>query len=96
MGAKLLHVRRRITTEYLCRVKRVWKSRVNARSKVKLHNTWSAAVLRYFFGSVRWGRGDLRGMDRATRRIMRRCQRAEGRPDSGHKKDNEKMSESRG
>ena len=74
MGAKLLHVRRRIKSEYLSRVKRVWKSKVNARSKVKLHNTWSAAVLRYFFGAVRWGKGDLRGMDRATRKIMRRCQ----------------------
>ena len=72
--AKLLHVRRRIKSEYLSRVKRVWKSKVNARSKVKLHNTWSAAVLRYFFWAVRWGKGDFRGMDRAARRIMRRCQ----------------------
>ena len=39
MGAKLRQVRKRITMEYLSRVKTVWKSKVNAHSKVKLHNT---------------------------------------------------------
>ena len=50
MRAKLIHMRRRITAEYLSRVKKVWKSKVNARNKVRLHNTWSLAMLRYFFG----------------------------------------------
>jgi hypothetical protein len=41
---------------------------------VRASNTWAAAVaavLRYFFGIMRWTRGELLQLDRKTRRILR-------------------------
>lgn len=43
MGAELGKVRE---TEYLRRVRKTWKSRLSAKNKAKVHNTWCTAVLR--------------------------------------------------
>lgn len=34
-------------------------------------NVWGVAVLRYYFGAMRWKRTELRDLDRKTRKIMR-------------------------
>lgn len=54
MGADLVRVRQSITKEYLRRVRKTWKSKLSRNNKVKLHNTWCTAVLRY----VAWDSGE--------------------------------------
>ncbi len=57
----------RIRTEYLRRVRLVWNSALNAGEKVRAHNTWAVAVLRYYYAVTEWHPSDLLELDRATR-----------------------------
>ncbi len=57
----------RIRTEYLPRVRLVWNSALNAGEKVRAHNTWAVAVLRYYFAVSECHPSDLLELDRATR-----------------------------
>ncbi len=64
----------RIRTEYLRRVRLVWNSALNAGEKVRAHNVWAVAVLRYYFAVTEWHPSDLLELDRATRGTLTQSQ----------------------
>ena len=59
-----------VVAEYLRRVQIVWSSSLSAAEKVRVHNTWVAAVLRYYVASVEWGVRKLSLVDVRTRAVL--------------------------
>ena len=59
--------------EYKKRVRKVWNSPLNARSKAAAHNSWAVGVLRYFCGVVDWSEAELIDADRQTRKVLKKC-----------------------
>ena len=57
--------------EYLRRVQIVWSSSLSA--AFRAHNTWVAAVLRYYVAPVEWGVRELSQVDVRTRAVLVRC-----------------------
>ncbi len=70
IGARRKQTRKRVTIEYLKRVRKTWKTALSAKAMVAAHNSWCASVPRYYYGALRWTRRDLLTMDRATHKIM--------------------------
>ena len=56
--------------EYLCRVKEIWKSELNAKNKVTAHNCFAVAVFRATVGICDWTKGELAHLDISTRKLM--------------------------
>ena len=60
----------KITSEYVRRVKKLCRSRLNGGNMVSGINAWAVSVLRYSVGIVDWTIEELVNMDRRTRKIM--------------------------
>ncbi len=71
MGPKDSRTRKRVEDEYLHRVRKTWNSRLSVGSKVRAHNSWCVAVLRYFSSVVDWGETGMSKVDVCTRKVLR-------------------------
>ena len=63
-------MKEKIRTEYIRRVKKLCKLRLNAGNFITGINTWATGVIRYSGGIVDWTKEELECMDRKTRKIM--------------------------
>ena len=60
----------RVTSEYLKRVRQTWRSNLNSRKTVGLHNSYCVGVLRYFCQILHLSVRERVGLDRRTRRAI--------------------------
>ena len=60
----------KVRNEYLRRVKKIWKSELNARNKVTAHNCFAVSVFRATVGICDWTKEDLTQLDIRTRKLM--------------------------
>ena len=60
----------KVRDEYVRRVKKIWKSELNARNKVTAHNCFAVSVFRATVGIRDWTKEDLAQLDIRTRKLM--------------------------
>ena len=67
-------VKDRLSKEYVRRVKKVIRSKLNGGNMVRVINSWAVSLLRYSGGVVRWTKVELMNLDLAyyTRRYPRK------------------------
>ena len=63
-------VKDRLSKEYVRRVKKVIRSKLNGGNMVRLINSWAVSLLRYSGGVVRWTKVELMNLDRKTRKLL--------------------------
>ena len=63
-------MKKKITKEYCRKLKFILKSKLNGRNIMLAINTWAVAVIRYVAGIIDWNTGELKQVDRKTRKIM--------------------------
>ena len=59
-----------VKKEYIRRVKKCLKSKLNGGNMVKAINTWAVSLMRYSAEIVEWTKADLDVTDRKTRKLM--------------------------
>ena len=59
-----------ITAEYIRRVKKLCRSKLNSGNLITGINAWTASVARYSVGVMDWTVEEVVNMDRKTRRIL--------------------------
>ena len=59
-----------ITKEYIRRVKKLCRSKLNSGNLITGINAWAASVARYSVGVMDWTVEEVVNMDRKTRRIL--------------------------
>ena len=60
----------RLSKEYVRRVKKVIRSKLNGGNMVRVINSWAVSLLRYSGGVVRWTKVELMNLDRKTRKLL--------------------------
>ena len=60
----------KITSEYMRRVKKLCRSKLNGGNLIGGINTWAVGVVRYSTGVVDWTMEEMTSMDRRTRKIL--------------------------
>ena len=60
----------KITSEYIRRVKKLCRSKLNGGSLIRGISTWAVGVVRYSAGVVDWTMEEMTSMDRRTRKIL--------------------------
>ena len=60
----------RMRAEYIRRVKKCLKSKLNKGNMIKAIKTWAVSLVRYSAGMVEWTKEDLDVMDSRTRKLM--------------------------
>ena len=60
----------RLKKEYIRRVKKCLKSKLNGGNMLKAINTWAVSLMRYSAGIVEWTKADLDVTERKTRKFM--------------------------
>ena len=60
----------KIGEEYIRRLKRLCRSKLNVGNLVLGINSWAVAVVRYGAGIMEWTKEELANLDRMTRKIM--------------------------
>ncbi|XP_053114534.1 uncharacterized protein LOC128328501 isoform X2 [Hemicordylus capensis] len=63
-------VKRKIGSEYIRRVRKILKSKLNGGNTIQAINTWAIPVIRYTAGIIDWTQAELEMLDRKTRKIM--------------------------
>ena len=63
-------VKERLSKEYVRRVKKVIRSKLNGGNMVRVINSWAVSLLRYSGGVVRWTKVELMNLDRKTRKLL--------------------------
>ena len=63
-------VKDRLSKEYVRRVKKVVRSKLNGGNMVRVINSWAVSLLRYSGGVVRWTKVELMNLDRKTRKLL--------------------------
>ncbi|XP_053149009.1 uncharacterized protein LOC128343627 isoform X2 [Hemicordylus capensis] len=63
-------VKRKIGSEYIRRVRKILKSKLNGGNTIQAINTWAIPVIRYTAGIIDWTQAELETLDRKTRKIM--------------------------
>ena len=63
-------VKDRLSKEYVKRVKKVIRSKLNGGNMVRVINSWAVSLLRYSGGVVRWTKVELMNLDRKTRQLL--------------------------
>lgn len=71
-AADLLHeeVKASSRQEYLKRVRKILKTKLNGGNSIKAINTWAVPVIRYTAGIIDWTQAELEELDKRTRKIM--------------------------
>ena len=62
-----------VQKEYLRRLKKILKSRLNGRNIIIAINTWAVSLLRYGAGLINWTINELQQLDRKTRKKLTMC-----------------------
>ena len=60
----------RVLKEYTSRVKKIWRSNLNAANKVRAHNTFALPVLTPTYGILDWTKDEIQDIDIKTRKIL--------------------------
>ena len=63
-------VKDRLSKEYVRRVKKVIRSKLNGGNMVRVISSWAVSLLRYCGGVVRWTKVELMNLDRKTRKLL--------------------------
>ena len=63
-------VKDRLSKEYVRRVKKVIRPKLNGGNMVRVINSWAVSLLRYSGGVVRWTKVELMNLDRKTRKLL--------------------------
>ena len=63
-------VKDRLSKEYVRRVRKVVRSKLNGGNMVRVINSWAVSLLRYSGGVVRWTKVELMNLDRKTRKLL--------------------------
>ena len=63
-------VKDRLSKEYVKRVKKVIRSKLNGGNMVRVINSWAVSLLRYSGGVVRWTKVELMNLDQKTRKLL--------------------------
>ena len=74
-------VKDRLSKEYVRRVKKVIRSKLNGGNMVRVINSWAVSLLRYSGGVVRWTKVELMNLDRKTRKLLIIQDALHARPD---------------
>ncbi|KAJ7335694.1 hypothetical protein JRQ81_013635 [Phrynocephalus forsythii] len=61
-------VKNKVSQEYIRRVGKILKSKLNGKISIQAINTWAVPVLRYIAGVINWTQGELEALDRNTRK----------------------------
>ena len=59
-----------VSKEYLRRLRKVLKSKLNGRNLVRGVNTWAVSLLRYSAAFVSWRKSELQAIGRKTRKLF--------------------------
>ena len=59
-----------VSKEYISRLRKVLKSKLNGRNLVRGVNTWAVSLLRYSGAFVSWRKSELQTIDRKTRKLF--------------------------
>ena len=62
--------KKRVTAEYLERVKKIWNLQLYARNKVLSHNIFAVLILIPTFGIIQWTKEELEQLDIKTRKFL--------------------------
>ncbi|MEM7264392.1 MAG: hypothetical protein AAF370_00395 [Pseudomonadota bacterium] len=63
-------MKKKVREEYLRRVKRICKSKLNGKNIIDGINSWAVGIVRYGAGIIAWTKEELKDMDRKTRKIL--------------------------
>ena len=63
-------MKEKFSKEFLRRLSRILRSKLNGRNKITAANTWPASVMRYGAGILKWNTDELKSLDRRTRKFM--------------------------
>ena len=56
--------------EYKRRIRLILISKLNGKKKIKAINSWAVAIMRYDAGMLEWKVGELKKLDRKTRKLL--------------------------
>ena len=59
-----------VSKEYIGRLRKVLKSKLNGENLVRGVNTWAVSLLRYSVSFVSWRKSELQAIDRKTRKLF--------------------------
>ena len=62
-----------VSKEYIRRLRKVLKSKLNGGNSVRGVNTWAASLLRYSAAFASWRKSKLQAIDRKTRKLFTMC-----------------------
>lgn len=60
----------KVEKEYIRRLRKILKSKLNSGNLVKAINTWAVSLVRYGGGVIDWNQQELENLDRRTRKMM--------------------------
>ena len=60
----------RVTHEYYLRLKKIWRSNLNAANKVRAHNCFAMPLLTPTFGLLDWTKSEVHEIDIKTRKLL--------------------------
>ena len=66
-------MKRKVSSEYMRRVKLLAKSKLYAGNLIRGINAWAVGVVRYSAGIIDWTKGDLSALDIKTRKTLSMC-----------------------
>lgn len=61
----------RLNKEYERRLHKIWSSELSGKYKVRATNVYGVALFRYYFCTLKWSLGQLKALDKLTRRVIR-------------------------
>ena len=59
-----------VSKEYIGRLRKVLKSKLNSGNLVRGVNTWTVSLLRYSLAFVSWRKSELQAIDRKARKLF--------------------------
>jgi hypothetical protein len=69
-GIQYKKMKERLKKEYTRRLRMILKSELHAKNKITAIGTLAVPVLRYSFGIINWRLGEIKKIDRKTRKIL--------------------------
>ena len=65
-----MKIKLNVSKEYIRRLRKVLKSKLNGGNLVRRDNTWAVSLLRYSAAFVSWRKSELQTIDRKTRKLF--------------------------
>ena len=60
----------RVRSEYVSRVRKIWKSELHGKNKVIAHNSFAVPIIISTIGILNWTKAEIEAMDIKTRKIL--------------------------